>query len=306
MEIKDFIEELHQKNIEICFSDGKLKYAGPEEHITSEVIENLKKYRGKLIKHFWPKEFSNLMPINTEGSRIPIFIVHGDNGNYIISDYLGVDQPVFGYFHPGSDGEGVHYKSVEEMARIYLDRLLSVCPKGPYFLIGYSFGGILAFEIALQLQKLGHKVPFLVIIDTVSPFAHEPKTWQGNLFKTIKINYLRPIRRGLKHRIRFLLNNSFVLRKIPIPVERRTEYLWYKYLILRRKYSPSKFDGDILLFRLTGNYSTYKYLGWETLVNNIKLIEIDGKHLDVFVGKDRNQVLCSEIGIYLKQITKLL
>jgi thioesterase domain-containing protein len=305
MIVSNLIEELRQKNIEISFSAGKLKYSGPEENITPDVVEKLKKNKGKLIKYLWPKELGNLMPINPAGNQIPLFVVHGDNSNYIISEHFGPDQPVYGFFHPGSEGEGIHYKSVKKMAAEYLNMLLTVCPSGPYYLIGYSFGGVIAFEMAVQLQKAGHKVPFLVIIDSISPLAREPFVWQSNLFRKFKINILRPIRIAFTNEINYLINNIYILANRPIPIERRSEYLWYKYLTLTRKYSPAKFDGDILLFRLTGNPSSYKYLGWETLVNDIKMIEIEGKHLEVFKGKDRNDILTTEVGKYLNYIRGL-
>lgn len=302
MEIKDFIEELHQKEIEVSFSAGRLKYSGPEEHITPELIENLKKYKGKLIKYFWPEEYSNLMPINTEGDKKPIFIVHGDNSNYIISEYLGEDQPVYGFFHPGSEGEGIRYKSVEEMAKAYLDVLLAVCPDGPYYLIGFSFGGVIAYEMAIQLQKAGNEVPFLVIIDSISPLAKEPVSWQGNIFKAIRLNILRPLRRGLKRKIKLLICNMYLMVNKPIPVNRRSYYLWTRYSTLNQKYSPANFNAEILLFRTTGNPSSDKYLGWITLVNDIRMIEMDGKHLELFKGKDKVETLQKEIEKYLKDV----
>jgi thioesterase domain-containing protein len=305
MIFKEFIEELHHKGIEVTFSAGKLKYSGPEEHITPELIEKLKQFKGKLIKHFWPEEFSNLMPINTEGKKIPIFIVHGDNSNYIISEYLGNDQPVYGYFHPGSEGEGIRYKSVEEMAKEYLNVLLAVCPSGPYYLVGFSFGGVLAFEMAVQLQKAGNKVPFLVIIDSISPIAQEPAEQYSNIFKAIRMKILRPVRRGLKRRIKLLICNIYILLNKPIPIERRSYYLWTRYAALTGRYSPANFDGDILLFRTTGNPSSDKYLGWDALVRNIKMIEIDGKHLEVFIGKNRTEILQKEIAKYLAYVNGL-
>jgi thioesterase domain-containing protein len=299
MIIKDFIEELHQKDIEVSFSGGKLKYSGPEEHITPEIIEKLKKYKGKLIKYFWPKEFTNLMPINTEGNKPPLFIVHGDNSNYIISDHLGPDQPVYGFFHPGSEGEEIRFKNVEEMARDYLDKVLTLWPAEPYYLIGFSYGGILAFEMSLQLQNAGHKVPFLVLIDSISPLAHEPVKPQCNFFQTIRINYLRPVRIKLKRRRKLLICKFYILLNKAIPVQRRKDYMYIKYINMARRYSPGKFEGDILLFRTTENPSSAKYLGWETLVNNIRMIEIDGKHLEIFIGKDRSDILKAEIEKHL-------
>jgi thioesterase domain-containing protein len=302
MEIKDFIEELHQKEIEVSFSGVKLKYSGPEENVTPELIEKLKKYKTKLLKYYWPKEFTNLMPINTEGSKTPLFIVHGDNGNYIISDHLGPDQPVYGFFHPGSEGEEIRFKNVQEMAGNYLEKVLTICPDGPYYLIGFSFGGVLAYEMAVQLQKAGKKVPFLVLIDTYSPLAIEPVKWENSLYLKIRKNILRPIRIKLKRVRKLLICKLYLLMNKLVPIERRKDYMYIKYMNLTDKYSPARFDGNILLFRTSDNPSSYKYLGWETLVNNIRLVEIEGKHLEIFIGKDRSNILRTEIEKHLASV----
>jgi thioesterase domain-containing protein len=305
MTISDLIEELKQKEIKVFFSGGKLKYSGPEENITPELIESLKKYKGKLIKYFWPEEFSLIMPINTGGTKIPLFIVHGDYANYVISEHLGPDQPVYGFFHPGSEGEAIRFKSVKEMAETYLDKVMAVYPSGPFYLLGFSFGGMLAFEMAVQLQKKGYEVPFLVLIDSISPFAKEPIELNANLFKKIRINYLRPPRRKLKQFIKLNILNSYILINKPIPVNKRADYIYLKYLKLKRRYAPAKFEGDILLFRSTKNLFSEKYLGWETLVNGIKLINIDGKHLEIFTGKSRTEKLQTEIEKYLAYVNGL-
>lgn len=305
MAIIDFIEELKSKGIDISYSGGKLKYSGPEENITPELLEKLKANKGKLIKYLWPKELDILMPINPEGSSIPLFVIHGDNGNYIISDYLGPNQPVYGFFHPGSEGEAIPYKSVRQMASVYLEKIVSVWPSGPYYLLGYSFGGLLAFDMAVQLQKMGKKVPFLVLIDTFSPMAKEPFRWEGSLFSTIRLNILRPIRRGLKHKLMYWGCLSYVIRKKPVPVEKRSEYLRDKYIALYKRYKPEKFKGDLLLFRASQSSSSFKYLGWDMLVDNVHLIEIDGKHLDVFIGAERTELLRTEIAKYLSKVNEL-
>lgn len=305
MAITDLIEELKRKGIEISFSEGKLQYRGPEENITPELIEKLKTNKDVLIKYLWPKDLDILMPINPVGSQVPLFIVHGDNGNYIISEHLGNDQPVYGFFHPGSEGEGIHYRSTEQMASLYLEKVLAVRPSGPYYLLGYSFGGLLAFEMAIQLQKMGNKVPFLAIIDTSAPNCAEPVSWSGNKIKAIRRNILRPLRRRLKHERSVFLCNLRLLMKKPIPVAERHYYMFVKYLKLIRKYKPGKFEGNLLLFRATENPIQDKYLGWKEFVNDIKLVEINGKHLDVFQGKDRNDLLKIEIGKYLDYVNGL-
>ncbi len=301
MTIKEFIEELHQKGIQVSFSGTKLKYKGPEEHITPELIEKLKKFKPKLLKYYWPEEFTNLMPINTEGTKQPLFIVHGDNANYIISDHLGCDQPVFGFFHPGSDGEKIKYTSVEQMGEDYLAQVLKICPNEPYSLIGFSYGGVLAYDMAVHLQKAGKKVDMLILIDTFSPLAKEPIRWEKSLYMIIRKNFLRPPRIKLKRLRKLLICKMYVAMKKPVPVERRKDYMYITYMNLTKKYKPDKFDGDILLFRSTKNPSSHQYLGWETLVNNIKMVEIEGKHLEIFIGKERAELLATEIETFMKE-----
>jgi len=302
MTINDFIEELKQKEIEITFSEGKLKYKGPEEYITPELIEQLRNFKGKLIKYFWPSECGNLMPINPSGSRTPLFIIHGDNGNYIISEHFGPDQPVFGFFHPGSEGEEIGFKSVNYMARVYLERLRLVYPEGPVYLIGFSFGGLLAYEMAVQLQLSGRNVPFLVIIDSICPSAHEAVKWHKSIYKIVRKNILGPLRRKIERGIKSLICESYIFFKKPIPIERRNFYMVNKYLTLGKRYRPTVFNGNILLFRTTENPSSYKYIGWETLVSEIKMFEIEGRHLEIFIGKTRVDILCKEIENHLNHV----
>jgi thioesterase domain-containing protein len=305
MTIKEFIEELRQKDIEISFSGGKLKYSGPEENITPDIIERLKENKGKLIKYFWPEELALVMPINTEGTKPPLFIVHGDYANYVISDHLGPDQPVYGFFHPGSEGEAIHFRNVEEMAKIYLDKLLRVAPSGPYFLMGFSFGGTLAYEMAAQLQRSGHSVPFLVLLDSISPLATEPIKWEKTLYLKIRKNILRPLRILLKRQLKLIVCECYALINKPIPAEKRADYIFIKYLKYTSRYKPLKFRGNILLFRTKENPNSKKYLGWETLTEEIRLVEIKGKHLEIFTDKENTEIVKTEIENYLASASRI-
>ncbi|HKN84772.1 MAG TPA: thioesterase domain-containing protein, partial [Pyrinomonadaceae bacterium] len=59
--------------------------------------------------------------------------------------------------------------SIAEMASIYVQAIRAMQPVGPYLLGGWSFGGLVAFEMARQLVELGHEVPLLVIVDAGAP-----------------------------------------------------------------------------------------------------------------------------------------
>jgi acyl-coenzyme A synthetase/AMP-(fatty) acid ligase/thioesterase domain-containing protein/acyl carrier protein len=78
--------------------------------------------------------------------------------------------------------------SVEAAARRYLDGIRAVQPSGPYLVGGYSFGGVVAFELACQLQRAGERVDLLVILDTGAPGARPTRgdrlRWRADALRT--------------------------------------------------------------------------------------------------------------------------
>ena len=94
---------------------------------------------------------SCLVAIQPSGTKPPLFCVHGHMGEVFycrnLARSLGADQPVFGLRSYGLGGEPPHY-TIEDMAVHYLREIRTVQPKGPYFLSGYCFGGMVAYEMA--------------------------------------------------------------------------------------------------------------------------------------------------------------
>ena len=85
--------------------------------------------------------------------------------NSFLPRYLGWDQPLYGLEHQSQDGKPALYDSVKTIASHYLGEIHSVQPNGPYFLGGYSFGAMVAFEMAQQLKKAGADVALLTLLD---------------------------------------------------------------------------------------------------------------------------------------------
>ncbi|WP_322505947.1 thioesterase domain-containing protein [Chroococcidiopsis cubana] len=85
--------------------------------------------------------------------------------------YLKPDQPCYGLQALGIDGRQTPLTSVIEMAALYLKEIQAIQPEGPYFLCGYSFGGMVAFEIAQQLNSKGHRIALLALLDSVNTYA---------------------------------------------------------------------------------------------------------------------------------------
>jgi thioesterase domain-containing protein len=91
-----------------------------------------------------------------------------------IARHLGRDQPVYGLQDPLFDDDGYSRLSISAFAEIYVDAIRRLQPDGPYHLLGWSFGGIIAFEMAQQLRRRGQPVGLLALLDTPSPDASAP------------------------------------------------------------------------------------------------------------------------------------
>ena len=99
------------------------------------------------------------MAIQPTGSKRPLFLVHPAGGHvfpYVhLARYLGPDQPCYGLQAKGlEEGESPHTR-IKDMAADYIKALRTVQPNGPYFLGGWSMGGLVAFEMAQQLYTQG-------------------------------------------------------------------------------------------------------------------------------------------------------
>ncbi|MEW5928296.1 MAG: amino acid adenylation domain-containing protein, partial [Gemmatimonadota bacterium] len=125
-------------------------------------------------------EMPLLFPLRFKGSRPPLFLVHPGGGNLIgysgLVKQLHEDQPVYGLRSRGLEqGEKPNW-TFEEMARDYLASIREVRPSGPYRLGGWSMGGVIAFEMARQLEAAGEEVESLVLIDSQVPWLNKRKT----------------------------------------------------------------------------------------------------------------------------------
>ncbi|PZV91679.1 nonribosomal peptide synthetase DhbF [Micromonospora phaseoli] len=114
--------------------------------------------------------FDVLMPMRVHGDAAPLFCVHPVGGlSWCYSGLLrqpGIDRPIYGLQARGADGGGVLAGSVEEMAADYLTEIRRVQPHGPYHLLGWSFGGLVAHAMATALQQEGERVAVLALIDS--------------------------------------------------------------------------------------------------------------------------------------------
>ncbi|WP_190078552.1 condensation domain-containing protein, partial [Streptomyces daghestanicus] len=110
-----------------------------------------------------------LLPLRPEGSRRPLFCVHHGTGlswSYAtLLPYLPADLPVYGVQARGLAGPEPLPKTIDEMAADYIEQIRGVQPHGPYRLLGWSLGGVVAQAIACRLQDAGEEVELLALLD---------------------------------------------------------------------------------------------------------------------------------------------
>jgi amino acid adenylation domain-containing protein len=116
-------------------------------------------------------EFRQVFRLQLDGSRPPLIAIHNTGVYYYnLSKCLGPDQPLttLQLFDPSIPRQSLP-KTLEDIAAEYVQLIRKFQPGGPYKLIGWSVGGVLAFEAARQLVEAGHEVSLLAMIDTWAP-----------------------------------------------------------------------------------------------------------------------------------------
>ena len=227
-----------------------------------------------------------LVPIQTGGDKQPFFAVHdaarGDVITYYnLARYLGSDQPVYGLQAQGLDGKQVPHSRVEDMAAHYIREILIIQQSGPYFLGGYSLGGLVAFEMAQQLHAQGQKVAMLALFDTQAPGWFKPLPFPAKVFQHLsnflelelkeKLTYIKEKLWG-----KFYSDNS---RNSPL-LKALDEAL--------TNYVPQVYSGRAILFRATEQPpeewgTTDPQLGWGSLVaGGLEVQEVPGNHGNIF------------------------
>ena len=215
-------------------------------------------------------EWTNLTVIQGRGRRMPFFCVHGDEVNHFLPRYLGNDQPYYGFAHQGEDGRPIRYTSVEDIAAHFIKEMRSVRPKGPYLLGGYSFGGIVAFEMATQLAAAGDAVPLLLLFDTYAPFTHGAAMAEDQAT-------LRPLKELV---LRSAVQVLHALGR-PLPAKLRHFHIIDTYDRATMAYKPKPYSGPITVLRAEHAWGP-EDKGWGALAHGPLIVRnIPGDHFSM-------------------------
>ncbi|MCW3055475.1 MAG: amino acid adenylation domain protein, partial [Chthonomonadales bacterium] len=253
------------------------------------------------------KVWKSLVRIKPEGLRPPIFGVHGGQGTALfyrqLAYYLHPDQPLYGLQQQGLDGRRTVLTRIEDMAAHYIKEIQEIRPHGPYHLIGYCFGGVVAFEMARQLVQAGEQVELLGLMNSPSPdydlFAdYNPSQSPNIMDETASVSHSHQIQGArsssrlwsrVGRRYNFYRQQAIIrLRRYvsvvtlflggTIPLEYRKAYTSSINDRALLRYTAGSYSGKMLVIRGAGLFHD-PTIGWDgKALQGLDLHEIAGQH----------------------------
>jgi thioesterase domain-containing protein/acyl carrier protein len=250
---------------------------------------------------------SPLVPLQVAGNGPPLFCVPGAGTDAAVFSHLalhlGDEQPLCALQWPGLCDQH-QPDSVAGLAGWFLEHVRRRQPQGPYLLAGFSFGGLVAFEMAQQLRAQGQSVALLALFDTSRPDGPHSQPHRDSwaplrvarrwLLPTGARHYggrwtLRQLRLGLGERLgemRFRLDRALhSQRRLPPPGWRFT-YVRELCLLASRCYTPQPYAGALAVFRNERQppddaCRASADLGWAALAGGaLQLRSVPGSHGD--------------------------
>jgi thioesterase domain-containing protein len=270
----------------------------------------IEKLATALSQEGWKPDWSPIVAVQPQGSHPPLFCVHGGFGGILfygeLARCLGTEQPLYGLQAEGLDGSPIHHSTIPSMAAHYVRQMRQVQPQGPYFLGGYSFGGVVAFEMAHQLYAVDQEVALLVLFDS-SDYKNPPRRYslverieldlqsQGFRFPAEKVQYLLQcagsrLKSSLIQRFRrardFFDQTKRLKKKSDLVSSSALEVVRESNRQALCKYQIRPYPGQITLFRAEDPDDGYIYPidnGWTRYAEGgLQIYKIPGQHQQIF------------------------
>ncbi|MBW4644832.1 MAG: amino acid adenylation domain-containing protein [Goleter apudmare HA4340-LM2] len=268
-----------------------------------------------------------LVPIQPKGHKQPFFCIHPAGGQVLcyssLARYLGTDQPFYGLQAQGFYNDAEPLTTVEAMASLYVQAIRTFKPQGPYQIGGWSFGGVVAYEVAQQLHKQGQQVSLLAILDSYVPILLDKNKLiddvylvgvlsrvfggmfgQDNLVSPEEIAHL-----SIEARLDYIIDKARQARIFPPSVERQNNRRILDVLVgtLKATYSYQRqpYPGKVTIFRAQTKHimAPDPTMVWVELfavlaADEIEIYDVPGHHYS-FVLEPHVQALAASLNACL-------
>ncbi|MCZ6775309.1 MAG: amino acid adenylation domain-containing protein, partial [Ignavibacteria bacterium] len=158
------------------------------------------------------RDWASVVPLQPNGSKPPFFFLAGPSH---FGNRLGPDQPVYRVVYQDLDREQPLVR-IEDMAAHSIKSVRAIQPEGPYYLGGHGLGGLVAFEMAHQLQRQGQKVALLALCESRAPGSRRPTPGTSlayRLWQRARYYFDRARRIGPRQTLAYLLRGRGLKKK---------------------------------------------------------------------------------------------
>ena len=233
--------------------------------------------------------FPPLVLLKPGPDQPPVFMAHGLGGTamdfFQIVKHAHSERSIYGMQAKGIDGVDAPFDRIEDMAQFHLDAIREVQPHGPYLLIGYSLGGLVALEMAQRLLAKGEPIGLLAMLDAY------PNLRYLSLGQKVSLVAQQAIRR-VSGFVRTPGNGGRDLYQPPTgalatPAMQRTREFAHTALT---RYRPRYYRGKIHFVRaevVTG-FPADAAAVWSPLANEVEVETVPGDHLGIIATHFEN------------------
>jgi thioesterase domain-containing protein/acyl carrier protein len=238
-------------------------FEAPTVALLTELMQKQQPGKGR-------SDFDVLLPIREGGALRPLFCVHPATGlswSYArLIPHIPAGHPIYGLQAASLTRAGGNHDSIAEMAAEYLKIIRAIQPSGPYNLLGWSFGGLVAHAIATELQSLNEQISLLALLDSYPPLEGQ----DTSRFMSPEIDLQNMLEHlGSENCLNSCAENDLGL----------IEQSYWKNVHIVPTFARRNFDGEALLFVSRAWTAQMQAETWRSYVaGRIKVHEIDCAH----------------------------
>jgi acetoacetyl-CoA synthetase len=245
-----------------------------------------------------------VVPLKAGTEHPPIFLAHGLGGSamdfFQLVRHIRSDRPIYGLQARGTDGVDEPFERIEDMARFHLACIRDVQARGPYLLIGFSFGGLVTLEMARLLVESGEKVALLVLVETYPNIRYVPTSQRLRLLARLARNHVSTVMRlKLPEAVSYILRPSVRLEHFSRSISGRTRNgpsigLWFTPAMQRVRgsaynalkcYRPQSYSGKIRFVRaqIPTEFPDDPAAVWAGLATEFEVETVPGDHIGILM-----------------------
>ena len=239
---------------------------------------------------------SLLLPVTVEGHEPPLFLIPAAGSTAFslarLARALGPGNSVYSFMFAGMQNNVAPHSSIEEMASRYIAEVKTVQQTGPYYLGGYCFGGVPAFEMAAQLEAKGEAVAVLIPIESFPPRRNNPERREAHTDERrnppASTSQAGDAATSVAERI------DKQLSRIPAGLKELYEEFTRHHLRMEHDYRAGPIKAPIVQVR-SSTYPGSSYEGWTGLTSGGYTERVVPVDTDSMLDPSSVATLCSEL-----------